>query len=190
MLSTTELFVEHIISGILSLIWILAVCFSMYEIEWSQISIIKEYWIILGLITTALSYPIGIFVDTLIDKILSNWDDNIKAEHFKHPNISVLQLIYTMKDANTTNYFTYNRFKSRIARSSFFNFALIGITSPIFILTNNSQLGINHHIVLSIMLFISFTLFAFAFLYIWYVATNSIHKKTKYLWDNNCNSKS
>ncbi len=78
MLSTTELFVEHIISGILSLIWIGAIVFCFTGVDTSFMPLIKDLWGLLAVVATAIAYPVGIFVDTAADKILENWNGKIK----------------------------------------------------------------------------------------------------------------
>jgi hypothetical protein len=180
MLSTTELLVEHIISGILSLLWILGLCLSIYEIDFNQITYLKEYWIIIGLVITALSYPIGIFIDTFADKILSKFGKNSKNVS----EISTTKLLIKLKsDPNATSYFTYNRFKSRIARSSFINFLFIGIISPFFILRYQDHFEIESPWLLMIVLTVAFLLLAFGFYFVWREAQKSIKEKKEDLWE-------
>ena len=104
MLSTTELLVEHIISGILSLIWIFAIVLCFIDIEWSVIEIVKDYWAISAIIVTSISYPIGIGVDTVADRLLSGWDKKIKAKYYTDKSISVMALIKKIKDNDSSIY--------------------------------------------------------------------------------------
>ena len=184
MLSTTELLVEHIISGILSLVWLSGIFFCFIDFDWSQFSITKEYWIILTLFITAIAYPVGIFVDTLADKILSRQDLSIKRKYYTNPTINILHMIKRANDSNITSYFTYNRFKSRIARSSFLNFLLISIIFPIFLSFNYTGVGISKPFTLGIVIVLIFLLLAASSLYVWKETSYTIHKRTNELWNS------
>ncbi|MFT6807454.1 MAG: hypothetical protein ACJA01_000674 [Saprospiraceae bacterium] len=184
MLSTTELFVEHIISGILSLIWVGAIAFSVTGIDPSLMPFIKDFWGLFALVTTAIAYPIGIFVDTIADKILERWNGRIKVKN-EVQNESIILLLHKLKDDNLTAYFTYNRFKTRVSRSSALNFLLIGITVPMFILLQGNALGVEHPLRIALTIFITFILLSVIAILLWREIAYSVHRRTKQVVDSN-----
>ncbi len=184
MLSTTELFVEHIISGILSLIWVGAIVFSVTGIDPSLMPFIKDFWGLFAVVTTAIAYPIGIFVDTIADKILDGWNERIKKEK-EVETVSLILLLHRLKDDNLTGYFTYNRFKTRVSRSSALNFLLIGLTVPLFILVSGNGLGVEHPLRIALTIFVTFTLLSSIAILLWREIAYSVHKRTKQVLDNN-----
>jgi hypothetical protein len=186
MLSTTELLVEHIISGILSLIWIFAIVLCFIDIDWTVVEIVKDYWAISAILVTSISYPIGIGVDTVADRVLSAWDQRIKSKYYTDPSISVMGLIKKIKDNYTTNYFTYNRFKIRVARSSSLNFLMIGIFVPICILVNRSiHEAVEDKTAFPLVIFGLFIGLSALTLFVWRDVTHTVHKRTKRFWGEN-----
>ena len=124
MLSNVELFLEHVISGLLSLVWIFAIVFSIQDFDWAVVSTLFEYSGVIAVLISAVSYPLGIFVDTFADCIL----DKIRKKTKENPiKFSPIEIIKLLKDENIRGYYTYNRFKLRVARTSVFNFMMIGI---------------------------------------------------------------
>jgi len=185
MLSTTELFVEHIISGILSLVWIVAIMLCFTGIDMTVLPVIKDFWGLLAVVTTAIAYPVGIFVDTFADKLLERWNNKIKLYHGLNKDFSLLTHINKDTDANTTNYFIYNRFKTRVARSSFINFAMIAISVALLILRHGQHLGIEQPLKMSLVIFITFIILSVAALLLWNEIAKTVHEKSAKLWPNN-----
>jgi hypothetical protein len=178
MLSTTELFVEHIISGILSLLWILLVIFCITGIDPTLLPVIKELWGLFAVVTTAIAYPIGIFVDTIADKLLEKWNQKIKASHGLPADFSLLIFLHENKDDNNLlSYFTYNRFKTRVARSSFINFMMIGIVGAAFVLVQGSTFGFMQTGKLGAIVFITFILLAGTALYLWKEIAETVYQR-------------
>ncbi len=182
MLSTTELFVEHIISGILSLVWIIAIMLCFTGIDTSILPVIHDFWGLFAVVTTAIAYPVGIFVDTFADKLLAGWNQKIKRQYDPKNEINLLTLIRNMKDTNITNYFTYNRFKTRIARSSFINFAMIGIAGALFIIFRGASIGINQPVNISVVIFIFSIVLSATALFLWKEIANTVYESAGKLW--------
>ncbi len=181
MLSTTELFVEHIISGILSLLWIIAIMLCFTGIDTSILPVIRDFWGLFAVVTTAIAYPVGIFVDTFADKLLTGWNQKIKRQYNPKNEINLLTLIRNMKDTNITNYFTYNRFKTRIARSSFINFAMIGIAGALLITLRGPALGIERTGTISLVIFVTFILLSSTALFLWREIARTVYQKASRL---------
>ena len=159
MLSTTELLVEHIISGILSLVWIVAIIACFLGIDPSILSLIKSYWGLFAVVATAVAYPIGIIIDTFADKLLSRWNEGIRKNKGLPDGFSLMVLLYKLKDENIVNYFTYNRFKTRVARSSGINFAMIGWSLALFVWLQGDTIGILQSKMIGIIILIIIILF-------------------------------
>lgn len=181
MLSTTELFVEHIISGILSLVWILLVVFSMVGLEPGWIPVIKDLWGLFAVVSTAVAYPIGIFIDTLADKFLSRRSDAIKQASGLPAGFSIIHLVHRLKDDNIRSYFTYNRFKTRVARSSFINFAMIGISGAVFIAIRGASLGMTDPLKVALILCALFSGLSLTALYLWREIANTVYAQASQL---------
>ena len=124
MLSNVELFLEHVISGLLSLIWIFAIVFSIQDFDWAVVSTLFEYSGVIAVLISAVSYPLGIFVDTFADCIFEKFRNKTIKESTKFSPIEINKLL---KDENIRGYYTYIRFKLRVARTSVFNFMMMGI---------------------------------------------------------------
>lgn len=167
MLSTTELLVEHIISGILSLVWILGFIFCIVGLDLNIFHFIKEYWVIFAIVVTAIAYPIGIIIDTFADKRLDKTNDRIKSKYNLDEHFSMIKLIHKMNDENVRSYFTYNRFKTRVARSSMVNFGMIGLSIPLFIFIRGHEIGIEHPLKIGLTVFITFSLLSITLFYLW-----------------------
>lgn len=182
MLSTTELFVEHIISGILSLVWIIAamLCFTGVDpMLWAGL---KDYWAVVLLIGTAVAYPVGILVDTTADLMLEGLDKQTKRKHRLPDDFSLLLRINQETPANVVNYFIYNRFKTRVARSSFVNFALIGFIVAILLRRQGAAFGIDEPLLVSAVVFLTFNLLAAAAFFLWWKIANTVYKKAGRVW--------
>ena len=185
MLSTSELLVEHIISGILSLVWIIAIVLCVVGIDPKMIEVTQRYWGLLAVVTTAIAYPIGIFVDTVADKILHRRDNRIKEKYGLTPDQNLMNFFQktTTNTSNTIHYFTYNRSKTRVARSSFLNFALIAIAGALFVFIRGNSMGIENVVKIGLTTFILFAALSFTAFVLWREIANTVHRRTKQLWD-------
>ena len=183
MLSTTELLVEHIISGILSLLWILVLVFTFTGLDLSIFPVIKDYRALFAIVVTAIAYPIGIFIDTLADKILDSWNKKIKAKNNLPDHFSMIMLINKMNDDNVRSYFSYNRFKLRVARSSFVNFSMIAVSGFLFLWIRGSELGIGSPIKIGIAVLVVFGILSLASLFLWREIAVTTHRRSGVLWE-------
>jgi len=182
MISTTELLVEHIISGILSLVWILAICFSVIEPSSNTLIVIKEYWIIFVFFITAVSYPIGLITDAIADRILDSWDKRIRTKEYEDNEIDLIMMLEKANGTNILNYFTYNRFKIIIARSSWLNFLLIGFSSLLFFISNKATFNTFSIFKLSTVVFLISLTLSIASLFVWYTSTVTLARKARQFW--------
>ena len=183
MLSTTELLVEHIISGILSLLWILVLVFTFTGLDLSIFPVIKVFWALFAIVITAIAYPIGIFIDALADKMLDSWNNKIKAKNNLPDHFSMIMLINKMNDDNVRSYFTYNRFKLRVARSSFVNFSMIAVSGFLFLLIRGSELGIGASLKIGLTVLVVFGILSLASLFLWREIAVTTHRRSGVLWE-------
>ena len=182
MLSTTELLVEHIISGILSLVWILAIVFSVTGLDASVFPMVKEYWALFAIVVTAVAYPIGIFVDTVADKMLDGRNEKIRQRFNLKEDFSMMKLVHEMKDDNVRSYFTYNRFKTRVSRSSMLNFAMMALSIFLFTMTRGSEVGVEQPLKIGLTVLISFSLFSVLAFFLWKEIAHTTYKRAGYLY--------
>ncbi|MDX1586283.1 MAG: hypothetical protein R3222_06045 [Balneolaceae bacterium] len=186
MLSTTELFVEHIISGILSLVWIGAIALSITGFDLSIIPYLQSFWGLLAVLMTAIAYPIGIFVDTAADMLLEKKNLNIKTVKASVPkDVSLIQLLHELKDENITSYFIYNRFKTRVTRSSALNFVLIGLAVPVFLWVRGEGLQIEGVNAIAITIMATFLFLSVIAFLMWTETVKTMHERTRQLLDQN-----
>jgi hypothetical protein len=175
LLSNVELFLEHVISGLLSLVWIFAIVFSIQDFDWAVVSTLFEYSGLIAVLISAVSYPLGIFVDTFADCIL----EKIRKKTKKNPTkFNPIEIIKLLEDENIRGYYTYNRFKLRVARTSVFNFALIGISGAIFICANNDLLEISNPTKSSLIFLFVFVFMALVAFCSWKIVNETIDKRT------------
>ncbi|HEX5112092.1 MAG TPA: hypothetical protein VFV79_04545 [Saprospiraceae bacterium] len=181
MLSTTELFVEHIISGILSVVWMMAFVFCLTGLDPSFFTVMKEYWPFFALVTTAVAYPIGIMVDTAADLLLARQNAKIRAKYNLPESFSILAMIYQWKDDNIKNYFTYNRFKTRVARSSMINFLMISIGGSTFVWCQGEAIGVVQTEKISLIILFVFAVLALSAYLLWRQIGIDVYQKASLL---------
>jgi len=159
------------------MVWILAIIFCFTGMDPSLFILIKDFWGLFAVVTTAIAYPIGILVDTFADKLLEGWNEKIKKQHNLPADFSLLNLLHEKNDPNITSYFTYNRFKTRVARSSFINFAMIGIAVGMFVLLQGPPLGMTQSGTISMVIFVTFILLSVMALLLWREIAKTVYEK-------------
>jgi len=146
-MSTTAIFVEVLIIGIQCFIWIALLVLSIFGLDWidSQINFLSNWTALISILFIAISYTLGIIFDRLFNAItiiadpakliLSiNWVQRKAEEAFKNRPVPV------SSDTNLTGYINYIESRLRIARSSFFNFLIILLSTMIFYKTQLSNM--------------------------------------------------
>ena len=179
MISSTELLVEHIISGILAVIWILGLAFIIIEIDINFLKSLENHKALLAFIFIPIAYPLGIFIDTLADQLLQKKGKNIKKTIGL--SMSKTELIHRLKDENIRDYFTYTRFKTRVIRSSMLNFLMIAIFCSLLIFIKGTELGISYPKPIGLSVAIIFMLFCIVAYLIWVNITRTTNMKVKEL---------
>lgn len=185
MLSTTELFVEHIISGILSVVWMMSFVFCLTGLDPGFFPAMREYWPFFALVTTAVAYPIGIMVDTVADILLARQNGKIRAKYNLPASFSILEMINQWKDDNLKSYFTYNRFKTRVARSSMINFMMIAMGGSTFVWCQGVSIGIVQTEKISIIILLVFMFLALSAYLLWRQIGNDVYQKASLMAKRN-----
>ena len=86
-------------------------------------------------------------------------------------------------DDNVRSYFTYNRFKTRVARSSMANFAMIAVAVFLFIMVRGEHLGITAPLTIALTVFVTFANLTLTAWFLWNEIANTTYRKAGSLWN-------
>ncbi|MBW4556914.1 MAG: hypothetical protein KME59_13385 [Trichormus sp. ATA11-4-KO1] len=82
-MSTTALVIEHLITGLQAVIWLLLLVLTAFGWNWINLTVLKDFTTILTFVGLAVVYPIGIFVDELADFVFKPWMKRIRRKRFR-----------------------------------------------------------------------------------------------------------
>lgn len=133
-MKATQLIIEHLLTGIQAILWLLLFSMTIVGTDWLFISEIMNYETPLLAIIISITYPLGIVTDNLADKLLKKYEETIRIA-IPGGNQSMRKLLLHLNNTDVTEYFDYLRTRIRICRSAGFNFLLITISSLLFTLT-------------------------------------------------------
>jgi len=136
-MTTTVLFIEHLITGLQSFIWLAILTFSITGYNWFRFDLFKGFELFISFIALAIIYPIGIFIDNIADDLFKRWSkkirDNVMSkEKVEYESLTVMKILYHSNDEFLKNYLGYIRTRIRISRSTALNFLIITILSVLF----------------------------------------------------------
>jgi hypothetical protein len=134
-MSTTALFIELLITGLQSTIWLTLLILSFLGFDWINPERLRGFEIMMATILLPIVYPTGVFVDYLADQLFRRWELKIRESFILDKTQTALKLLMQTKDPSLAAHFGYIRSRIRISRSSALNFALITVTSVIFTIT-------------------------------------------------------
>ncbi|MBC8554680.1 MAG: hypothetical protein H8D23_34140 [Candidatus Brocadiales bacterium] len=164
-MSTTVLFIEHLITGFQASIWIVLFILTIFGYEWINLFDLEKYATVITLLFISFVYPLGVFIDNIADDLLKPWNRMIRSKYIQDENQSARSLLAMTKDEVMAEYLGYVRTRIRISRSAFVNFLLISIMICIFTATKlRDALGIMYWRVLVIELIIGIILTGLALL--------------------------
>ncbi|HOU45046.1 MAG TPA: hypothetical protein PLS77_10375 [Anaerolineaceae bacterium] len=146
-MTTTVLFIEHLISGIQAGIWLILFMLSILGLKFLESLRWNGYESLLLIILLSLLYPLGVFVDELADALFSRANRRIrtkimKAEGLENTSFSIMNLLRSENDEYLANYLGYIRTRIRISRSAVVNFVLITISAVVFTVTRLQQVTV------------------------------------------------
>ena len=188
-MSTTDVIIEHLISGIQAAIWLLLLTVLLFGDSWVSWATIKDIPTELIIAFIAIVYPIGIFIDEIADRLLNPFVEIIRTHIFnkedipndKRHKVRVSYILpYSKEDDSLRLYFNYVRTRIRIARASIINFSLITIFLILFLIVHSSN-----DIFLLIMVFCLGTLITLIAIFSWYSFTKTFVQRTAILWKIN-----
>jgi len=177
-MNTTELFVEHLITGLMSIAWIMLFSLGLIDFNLSTIPLFHGFEAIALIFVFSMAYPLGIFTDNLADSLLKRWNNSIRKKYELEKNgITVARVLMTIKNEDVSKYFNYVRM--RIARSAGVNFLLLTISSILFLTIhkNSSDILISFKLILTVgIIGLILTLWA---LWSWKNIVSNYHKMSK-----------
>ena len=90
-------------------------------------------------------------------------------------------MIYQWKDDNIKNYFTYNRFKTRVARSSMINFLMIALGGSTFVWCQGEAVGVVQTEKISLIILFVFALLSLSAYLLWREIGITVYNKASML---------
>ena len=166
-MSTTVLFIEHLLTGIQTGLWITLFALSILDVEGLPLSLNDGAITIAAVIVLAIVYPLGVFVDNAADKLFGRWSRKVRARaaeaEMKEPLLpTAMQILRESNEEFLASYFGYIRTRIRICRSAALNFALLTVAGVIFTLVElaNSYPSVWRLLLVEIVLGCAITSFA------------------------------
>jgi len=135
-MATTVLFIEHLITGIQSGVWIGLIILTYFGTEWVQLDSIKSFGMVGVFLALSFLYPLGIFVDNLADGAFKRWSKDIRDRTMRTESLDgISPAMEILKGADKEfimAYISYIRTRVRISRSAALNFGLITLSATVF----------------------------------------------------------
>jgi len=137
-MNTTLLFVELLVTGLQSSVWVFILLITVYGYGWLQsldFQKISDWDTLLTVFFLSFSYTLGIIMDRAADMVFSKWNKSIGKKIIPSSNrpLSAMRFELGKENEYLNNQFEYTRSRMRIARASSVNFGLITILALIFI---------------------------------------------------------
>ncbi len=138
-MNTTSIFVELVIIGFQSLIWV--GLFVLTIVGPQKMPIEKLLTLNMAVPALAAGYILGILIDRLSDIAFIPADHRLRKEHDLHdlPPFLTMRFYILHKSKDSYDQLEYTRSRLRIARAAFLNFILISIASMLFVLIRMQQ---------------------------------------------------
>jgi hypothetical protein len=125
-MNTSILFIELIIIGMQTFVWIFLLVFMQVDssIIIKLLDNIGGEIFVIFIIPTC--YTLGVFTDRIADTIFSKWNQKLKDKIIPNPNpnIGSMRYIVTEKNESLNRFLDYTRSRIRIARASSINFPI------------------------------------------------------------------
>jgi len=139
-MGTTLLFVELLVTGLQSSVWIFLVFVMLFGGDWLNLidfEKLSAWTTLLTFFVLSFSYALGIMMDRVADFVFNKWNKRIGKKVIPNANRSFSVMRFELGEDNESlnNQFEYTRSRMRIARASSINFALIATFSLVNIIT-------------------------------------------------------
>lgn len=186
-MTTTVLFIEHLITGLQSFIWLSLLTFSITGYNWFRFDLFKGFELFISFIALAIIYPIGIFVDNIADDLFKKWSKKIRdkimsKEKVEYESLTVMKILYHSNDEFLKNYLGYIRTRIRISRSTALNFLIITILSVLFTIIRLNNLRATQFLELIIIETFIGVLIVIISIISWYRITQVFAKQIAYAY--------
>jgi len=176
-MNTTNLFVELIVIGVGTSIWIILFVFSLFGFAWVPIDNLSA--IIAAIPIIAVIYVLGIISDRIADIIFGwIWVDDLRKLYFddRQDYYNSRRIILTQSE-RLSELLEYGRSRMRICRGWTLNLVLIALTLNAFVWTNFSDSSFASPI--SVFGSISLLVLAFGAWFAWRDLTQNEYRKIK-----------
>jgi hypothetical protein len=132
-MNTTNIFVELVVVGFHTLIWI--GLFALAFLGFEHLDLEKLFTINLALPILALTYIFGILIDRASDLLLDEQDNHLRSQYdFSGlPSFLEMRFYILSKSSDVYEQLEYARSRLRIARASIFNFALTTVAAVLLV---------------------------------------------------------
>ena len=130
-MSTTLLFVELLIIGTQTSIWLFLISINVFGSNWLNTEIfagLSEWETLISVVILSIIYVLGIIVDRVADFLFSYWDNNIRQSMMPSSQFPLSSAVMRFRLGKDNEYlnrqFEYTRSRIRISRASTLNFAI------------------------------------------------------------------
>lgn len=178
-MNTTNIIVEFLVIGIQVALWLAILILIIFGINFIECIDLKESATLVTAALVAVSYPIGIVVDNLADLFLKREDDEIRKKVNIDENSDAMTYvrISVTGDSLMGKLLEYQRMRIRLSRSTFLNFILIGILSPLFVVIRLNNILLENTSLAAGFLFIFCALIAIGAYITWQDTTRKYYKR-------------
>ncbi len=181
-MNMTNLFVEILISGFQTMIWLILLVLTIFGTSFLKLDTLQKIPSI-SILIIAFSYTFGVLFDRVWDALLKKEDKKIRGKYFKNNNVFHKKRCILFSESKTNaEYLDYLRSRIRIVRATLFNFFLIFFISLIFIVSHFSYM--KYYFICVI--FIGFCGISFVSLsyYAWKKISNTYYIQIQHFFNN------
>jgi hypothetical protein len=142
-MSTTNLFIELLIIGYMSCVWLamlLAALFGPPPVG-VILNFLEKAQLLVVIVLTSFAYFLGVLVDRLADTALGRWDELIqnRVRQPNEPSILEMQASLFVQAPESVARFGYQQNRLRVVRAAVFNIGLLLISFLLFVILQPSH---------------------------------------------------
>jgi len=141
-MSTTTVFVELLIVGLESLVWLVLLVSSLFGVDWVPTIIIafEKADVFATVAVIGLAYVVGIVVDEICEWLIEPWAKRLRDSVQGDTELEVwgMQAYVFSHSEGATSQLGYMRSRLRILRSSIFNTVLVVVLGLVFLWTRSA----------------------------------------------------
>ena len=114
-MKTTQLLIEHLISGVQGLVWLVLLAMILIGPDFLVYLSLESYQAIILTVLISVVYPWGIIIDNLADQLLKARAKHIRAS-IPGGSQSTRNLLTQLKDESLNEYVSYLRTRIRVSQ--------------------------------------------------------------------------